>query len=109
MNLQDIRKGLAELREGLKTIRKELHEFYAEVEDNDRYSRQMWDFLKKGGAQMEDIVDVVNLAENTFTEVVKYFGEDDRNMSSTEFYGIFKTFVTSYRVSHYSSVLLRKI
>lgn len=47
---------------------------------------------------MEDITDVVNLAENTFTEVVKYFGEDDRNMSSTEFYGIFKTFVTSYKV-----------
>lgn len=98
MNLLDIRKGLAELREGLKSIRKELHEFYGEVEDNDRYSRQMWDFLKKGNAQMEDLVDVVNLAENMFTEVVKYFGEDDRNMTSIEFYSIFKVFVTSYRV-----------
>ena len=32
-------------------------------------------------------------------EVVRYYGEDERNMSSSEFYGIFKTFVTSYRVS----------
>lgn len=48
---------------------------------------------------MEDLVDDINAADTLFTEVIRYFGEDDKNMTSTEFYGIFKTFVTSYRVS----------
>jgi hypothetical protein len=58
----------------------------------------MWGFLGKATRQMEDLNDDVNAADTLFTEVVRYFGEDDKNMSSTEFYGIFKTFVTSYRV-----------
>lgn len=69
----------------------------------------MWDFLRKGSAQLEDLEDIVNLADNTFTEVVKYFGEDDRNMSSTEFYGIFKTFLTSYRVRLLRAILTAKL
>lgn len=109
VNLLDVRKGLSELREGLKTIRKELHEFHGEPETNDRYSRQMWDFLRKGSAQLEDLEDIVNLADNTFTEVVKYFGEDDRNMSSTEFYGIFKTFLTSYRVRPFRDTVTTRV
>ncbi len=47
---------------------------------------------------MEDVTDDVNAADTLFTDVVRYFGEDDKNMSSTEFYGVFKTFITSYRV-----------
>jgi cytokinesis protein len=58
----------------------------------------MWGFVGKATQQMEDLNDDFNAADSLFTEVVRYFGEDDKNMSSTEFYGTFKTFVTSYRV-----------
>ena len=58
----------------------------------------MWGFVGKATQQLEDLIDDVNAADSLFTEVVKYFGEDDKNMLSTEFYGIFKTFITSYRV-----------
>ena len=58
----------------------------------------MWGFLGKATQQMEDLNDDVNAADTLFTEVVRYFGEDEKNVSSTEFYGIFKTFITSYRV-----------
>ena len=47
---------------------------------------------------MEDLNDDVNAADTLFTDVVRYFGEDEKNMTSTEFYGVFKTFITSYRV-----------
>lgn len=97
VNLIDVRKGLSELREGIKTIRSELHDHFSEVEQNDRYSKQMWNFLGKATRQLEDLVDDVNNAETTFTEVVRYFGEEDKSLSSSEFYGIFKTFITSYR------------
>jgi cytokinesis protein len=106
VNLQDVRKGLNELRDGLKAIRQELNEHFSEIEQNDRYSKQMWGFLGKATQQMEDLNDDVNAADTSFTEVVKYFGEDDKNMSSTEFYGIFKTFITSYRVRDFTSPVI---
>ena len=103
VNLQDVRKGLAELRDGLKSIRQELNEHFSEVEQNDRYSKQMWGFLGQATRQMEDLNDDVNAADTLFTDVVRYFGEDDKNMSSAEFYGVFKTFITSYRVRDFTS------
>ena len=54
--------------------------------------------MAKAGRQLEDLVEDVNSAETTFNEAVNYYGEEDKNMSSSEFYGIFKTFVTSYKV-----------
>lgn len=99
MNLSDVRKSLTELREGLKRIKQELADNFSDVDQSDRYGKQMWTFQGRATSQLEDLVDDVNHADSLFNEVVKYYGEDERNMSSSEFYGIFKTFVTSYRVS----------
>lgn len=98
MNLQDLRKGLAELRDGLKRIKKELEDHFSDPLEDDRYGTQMWNFVLKAGRQLEDLVDDVNNAETTYVEAVNYYGEEDKNMTSSEFYGIFKTFVTSYKV-----------
>jgi cytokinesis protein len=106
VNLQEIRKGLFELRDGLNRIRQELEEHFASMDQNDKYGRQMWNFVSKASLQVENLVDDVNLADATFTEVIKYYGEEDKNMSSSEFYGIFRTFMTSYRV--WRTVLCRK-
>jgi hypothetical protein len=86
----------------LKRIRQELGEHFTDMDQADKYGRQMWNFVGKANSQLEDLTDDVNLADSTFTEVIKYFGEEDRNMSSSEFFGIFKTFVTSYKVSERS-------
>ncbi len=62
----------------------------------------MWNFINKAKIQVDDLVDEVRLADTTFTEVIGYYGEEDnRNMNSSEFYGIFKTFVTSYKACHF--------
>lgn len=98
VNLQDLRKGLGELRDGLKRIRQELGEHFADMDQNEKYGKQMWNFVGKANIQLEDLIDNVNLADSTFTEAIKYFGEEDKTMSSSEFYAIFKTFVTSYKV-----------
>jgi cytokinesis protein len=104
VNLFEVRKNLAELREGLKKIRVELNEHFAELERNDRYSKQMWSFLGKATQRLEDLVDDVNTSDTTYAEVISYFGEEDKNMSSSEFYGIFKTFITSYKVRAFRSL-----
>jgi hypothetical protein len=106
VNLLDLRKGLGELRDGLKSIRKELEDNFSDPLEDDRYGTQMWSFVAKAGRQLEDLVDDVNNAETTFNEAVNYYGEEDKNMSSSEFYGIFKTFVTSYKVRMHHLCLL---
>lgn len=98
VNLQEVRKGLAELRDGLKRIRQELKEHFADMDENDRYGKQMWSFVSRANHQVEDLVQDVNNADTMFTDVINYYGEEDKNMSSSEFYAIFKTFVTSYKV-----------
>jgi len=97
-NLQDVRKDLANLREGIKKIRQELTDHFANVEPNNQYGTKMWSFLKKATALLEDLVDGVNAAESTFSEVAQFYGEDEKGTTSAEFYGIFKTFITSYKV-----------
>jgi cytokinesis protein len=68
------------------------------MDPNERYGRQMITFVANANDQLADLVDNVQSADSTFSEVLAYYGEDDKNMSSSEFYGIFKTFVTSYKV-----------
>ncbi|KAJ7752130.1 hypothetical protein B0H16DRAFT_816985 [Mycena metata] len=97
VNLQELRKGLGDLRDGLKRIRQELADHYADMDQTEKYGKQMWNFVSKANGQLEDLIDNVNLADTTFTEAIKYYGEEDKTMSSSEFYGIFKTFVISYK------------
>ncbi len=97
VNLQDVRKQLSELREGLKRIRTELKEHFSDIEQVDRYGKQMWTFVGDATSKLEDLVDDVNHADSTFSEVARYYGEDEKSVTSSEFYGIFKTFVTSYK------------
>lgn len=100
VNLVDTRKGTNELRDGLRTLRTELQDHFAEVDSsdpNDAFSKKMWRFVGESKERLDDLIDEVTLADSSFSEVVKYYGEEDKNMSSTEFFGIFKTFVTSYQ------------
>jgi cytokinesis protein len=90
------------LREGLKTLRDLLQEHFADVDSApsyDMFGKKMWRFVGEAKERLDDLLDEVRLADSTFIEVVKYYGEDEKNMTSTEFFGIFKTFVTSYQVS----------
>ena len=98
VNLQEIRKGMSGLRDGLGKIKQELTNHLADAGEDDRYGRQMLAFYQRAKQQLEDLEDDVKNAESTFTDAINYYGEDDKNMSSSEFYGIFKTFVTSYKV-----------
>lgn len=97
INMQDVRKDLAVLRDGLKRIRQELNDHYGNIDQTDGFSRQMWQFAGRANSKLEDLTDDVNHAETSLTEVVRYYGEDEKNISSTEFFAVFKTFVTSYK------------
>lgn len=99
VNLQDVRKGFVELRDGLKDIKSQLDEHFSDVDINDTFISQMWAFVGKASGRLDDLQDDLNTADTTFKQAIGYYGEEERAMTSSEFYGIFKTFVTSYRVS----------
>jgi cytokinesis protein len=99
VNLQDVRKGLSELREGYKRLRTELEEHHSDNAAENRFSKQMWTFAGRAKRDIDDLVDNVNAADSSFADAAQYYGEDEKTMTSSEFYGIFKTFVTSYAVS----------
>ncbi|CAE6358045.1 unnamed protein product [Rhizoctonia solani] len=99
VNLQEVRKHFGELRVGLKTIRSELTEHFSDIDTlppDDQYPKKMWRFLTEATEQLEDLSDAVKQAELKFAEILRYYGEDEKT-SSAEFFGIFKTFCTSYR------------
>ena len=101
VNLLDMRKGTTEIREGLKTLRSELQEHFSDVDSSipgDLFGKKMWRFVGEAKDRLDDLTDEVTLADSTFLEVMRYYGEDEKNMTSIEFFGIFKTFVTSYQV-----------
>lgn len=100
INLLDMRKGVSEIREGLKVLRTELQDHFADVDGSnpgDLFGKKMWRFVGEAKDRLDDLTDEVTLADSTFGEVVRYYGEDEKNMTSIEFFGIFKTFVTSYQ------------
>lgn len=102
VNLQDTKKATYELKEGLRTLRTELQDHFADMDNasqkGDLFGKKMWRFVGEAKERLDDLADEVTLADTTFSEVVKYYGEDEKSMGSTEFFGIFKTFVTSYLV-----------
>ncbi|KAI6094051.1 hypothetical protein EDD16DRAFT_1529492, partial [Pisolithus croceorrhizus] len=85
VNMQDVRKDL------------ELNDYYGDIDQNDGFSRQMWQFIGRASSKLEDLTDDVTHTETSLAEVIRYYGEDEKNTSSTEFFAVFKTFVTSFK------------
>lgn len=102
VNLQELRKDLGELRTGLGQISKELKDHFEDVDSlpsEDGYPKIMWRFVADARDRLSSLVDKVTLAESSFEQALQYFGEDAKAFTSTEFFGVFKIFVTSYNVS----------
>ncbi|KAL5511448.1 hypothetical protein ACEPAH_4664 [Sanghuangporus vaninii] len=97
VNLLELRKGFVELRDGLKKIKSELDEHFSDADLNTPFVSQMWSFVGKASSRLDDLQDDIETADTMFNKAVSYYGEEDRGMTSSEFYGIFKTFVSSYK------------
>ena len=104
VNLQDVRKRYMELKDGVAKIKHELSTHFADVSNltaDDRFVKKMYRFVGESADRLDDLTDALTIADGSFSDVVRYYGEEDRNMTSSEFYGIFQIFVTSYRVGLY--------
>lgn len=69
-----------------------------EINPDDGFAKKMFRFKHDAGERLQALQDLATLAQNTYNETLKFYGEDSKSISSTdEFFGVFKTFVTSYK------------
>lgn len=67
-----------------------------ELEEQDRFPKIMKDFVVKSKEKFENLQMEYTEMEVAYKDVVAYFGEDPKNTKPDEFFGIFKTFITSF-------------
>lgn len=103
VNLTDVRKGLGELREGLKHLISELENHFSEPElinPRDGYPEKMWKFSAVAKEKLDGMVDRLALADASYQNTARFYGELDKLPSTSEFFGVFKQFLASYKVGN---------
>lgn len=101
VTIQDLIKDYNELRVGLQKLIHEL-ERYAdgenELDDNDRFVEVMTAFRDTAIEKFDQLEVRYTSMDIAYKDVVTYFGENPRDMKPDEFFGIFKTFTSSWEV-----------
>lgn len=86
--------------EEILNIRKSLDANFASAEDG--YTRKMFRFSASAEEELRDVRDGILNAEKQLRDVQTYYCEGEemaRPMQSQDFFGIFRTFTSSYKVS----------
>lgn len=93
---------MTELKKSQAMLDAELNDHFANASDldpKDGFPKVMFRFAKKSRYRLDALADLVTLAGQKFVEAAKFYGIDPARIPpSTEFFSIFKTFVTSYKV-----------
>ncbi|KNZ52766.1 hypothetical protein VP01_3455g4 [Puccinia sorghi] len=101
IDLQAIVKNFKELKQEVEKTRLALYnKFDLENVGSDGYKQRMPKFVREAVNKLAVLKDEITLAQNSYTEILMYFGEETderKQMNSMAFFGIFKTFVTSYK------------
>ena len=95
---------LADLRTQQDALKELLESSFLDATDldpDDGFTRKMVPFCKEAEERLSSLKDLVVVANNTYVEALKFYGEDKKTIAGTdEFFRIFKTFVDSYKVSY---------
>lgn len=60
----------------------------------------MDEFFQEATTEFKRVYLLCDKMNETYNNVVKFYGEDPAKMSPDEFFGIFKTFTTSWEVNN---------
>lgn len=102
VSLPELQSDFKMIESRLNDIKAELRSYYPEgrqATPDDRFHEVMTPFIVS--VEAEFAVTKVAMAEQDvlYKECVKFYGEDPVNMKPDEFFGIFKTFTSSFEVS----------
>lgn len=96
-----MRKGLGQLRVGLREVNEDLERhFAADLEDGDSedgYAAKMFGFVGRAKSTLPALADRLTLTESAFSEVLVRYDEDPKT-SSPDFFGYLNQFLASWKV-----------
>jgi hypothetical protein len=103
---------LNQLTSGLRDIDNELDRFSKDDNQDDKQDRfysVMSKFSIQANAQLDELRELNKSMRQSFDKVVEKYGEDPSKMGAEEFFGIFKTFGTSFEKVHKEIVTKQEI
>ena len=95
-------KDYNEIRAGLQKLIQELENHYPEDEDEpegDNFAQVMRNFRNEAIGKFEELEVRYTSMDIAYKDVVTYYGENPDQIKPDEFFGIFKTFTSSWEVS----------
>ena len=110
VNFTDMQSSSKAMLEEIRNIRRSLEDNFRGVGNEDGYSRKMFRFSATAEDELQEIRDGIVQAEKGLRDVQTYYGEGEemsRPMPSQDFFGIFRTFTSSWKVRfclHFSSL-----
>lgn len=102
VTLQDVVKEYNELRSGLQKLIDELDAHYGDdykPEPGDNFAKTMVEFRDKALEKFEELEVRYTSMDVAYKDAVAFYGENPNEMKPDEFFGIFKTFTSSWEVS----------
>jgi cytokinesis protein len=102
VTLQDMVKDYNEIRSGLQKLLQELDNHYGddyEAPDGDNFAKTMYAFRNDAIDKFEQLEVRYTSMDVAYKDVVTFYGENPDQMKPDEFFGIFKTFTSSWEVS----------
>ncbi|ORZ12691.1 hypothetical protein BCR42DRAFT_467822 [Absidia repens] len=99
VTLQDMVKDYNEIRSGLQKLIQELDNHYGdtyEAPDGDDFAKTMYDFRNDAIDKFEQLEVRYTNMDVAYKDVVTFYGENPDQMKPDEFFGIFKTFTSSW-------------
>ncbi|CAO3596601.1 unnamed protein product [Absidia cylindrospora] len=99
VTLQDMVKDYNEIRSGLQKLIQELDNHYGdtyEAPDGDAFAKTMYDFRNDAIDKFEQLEVRYSNMDVAYKDVVTFYGENPDQMKPDEFFGIFKTFTSSW-------------
>jgi cytokinesis protein len=107
VNFNDMQSTSKHMLDEILNIRKSLAANFSSSEDG--YTRKMFRFSAAAEEQLRDVRDGILNAEKQLRDVQNYYCEGEemaRPMQSQDFFGIFRTFTSSYKVSPTFTLIL---
>eukprot|EP00795_Rhopilema_esculentum_P003286 gene3286-1616_t len=110
VSIADIQKEVNHLKSGLRDVEKELELQQRKKErlPNDRFVEVMTSFVKLTNFSVKECEEEFNEMKEKFEKTVVFFGEDPKQVTMDEFFGIFDSFLLSFSEVKGENVAMRK-
>jgi cytokinesis protein len=110
VNFQDMQSTSKSMLDEIRNIRRSLEDNFEQASDG--YTRKMFRFSAVAEDELQELRDGIVAAEKDLREVQTFYGEGEemgRSVQSQEFFGIFRTFTSSYKVGQFSKLSVREV